>query len=141
MEPTPVHIVISLAGAVVADTSQALRVLETSHPPVYYLPSDDFAAGVLRASTRTSYCEFKGVASYVDLVSGDRVERDAGWFYPKPSPGYEGLVDHVAVYPGRVDRATVDGEVVVAQEGDFYGGWRTSSVVGPFKGGAGTWGW
>ena len=99
------------------------------------------AEGVLRPSARTSYCEFKGVASYVDLVVGDRVERDAGWFYPRPTRGFERLLDHVAIYPGRVDRATVDGEAVTAQEGDFYGGWRTSKVVGPFKGGEGTWGW
>lgn len=135
------HIVIEFGGGTIINTSRALRVLETSHPPVYYLPLADFADGVLRTSTRTSYCEFKGVAAYVDLVVDDRVERDAGWLYPTPSRGFEGLVDHVAIYPGRVDRASVDGEVVTAQEGDFYGGWRTQKILGPFKGGEGTWGW
>ncbi|MEO9152356.1 MAG: DUF427 domain-containing protein [Lapillicoccus sp.] len=137
---------IVLGGIVVASTTAALKVLETSHPPTYYLPVADFAEGVLVPAAGSSWCEFKGTAAYFDLVaeSGSlpvvRAAR-AGWTYPRPSPGFESLLDHVAVMPSAVDRCTVDGEVVVPQEGGFYGGWITSRVVGPFKGGPGTRGW
>lgn len=144
VERTDELVVVELAGVEVARTRSALRVLETSHPPTYYLPSDAFTPGVLRpaASGRTTTCEFKGVAAYHDLVlSAELVVRDAGWSYPSPRPGFEALRGTVALYPGRVDRVTVDGEVVTAQAGDFYGGWITGRVTGPFKGGPGTRGW
>ena len=141
VEPSAAHIVVDFGGRRLADTTAAYRVLETSHPPVFYLPLADMDTSMLRPSERSSYCEFKGMAAYYDLVAGERVEPAAAWYYPQPTRGFEVLVGHVAVYPGRVDRAEVDGEVVQAQEGDFYGGWRTSRIVGPFKGGAGTWGW
>lgn len=134
------HVRVELGGVVVAETRAALRVLETSHPPVYYLPRAAFAPGCLEPADGTTWCEFKGVAHYVDVVAGRRAKR-AGWHYPDPSPGYEQLADHVALYPGRLDRVSVDGEVVRAQEGSFYGGWVTDRVVGPFKGGPGTRGW
>ena len=141
-EPTAEHVVITVGGTVVADSRRALRVLETSHPPVYYLPAADFTAGALRPVAGTSWCEFKGRAVYHSLVGADgRVREQAAWSYPEPSPGFEVLRDHIAVYPGRVDRVTVDGEVVRPQEGDFYGGWITDRVVGPFKGAPGTLGW
>jgi uncharacterized protein (DUF427 family) len=141
LEPAHVSIEITLGGEVVARTTAALRVLETSHPPTYYLPASDFADGVLRPADGSSYCEWKGEATYYDLVTASRTAQRAGWTYPQPSPGFELLVGHVAVMPGAMDRCTVDDEVVTAQEGGFYGGWITSRVVGPFKGGAGTWGW
>jgi uncharacterized protein (DUF427 family) len=132
---------IRLGGQVVAHTARALRVLETSHPPAYYLPADAFAEGVLRPIEGTTYCEFKGEATYFDLVTpGHRAAR-AGWTYPSPTGGFEVLLGHVAVMPAAMDECTVDGEVVVPQEGGFYGGWITSRVVGPFKGGFGTVGW
>lgn len=127
----------SRSGTVIADTRDAVRVLETSHPPVYYLPRDAFAEGVLQPAQGTSHCEFKGQAFYLAVGGADR----AAWFYPRPSPGFELLADRVAVYPAMMDRCTVDGETVTAQEGDFYGGWITAAIVGPFKGAAGTWGW
>ena len=140
--PTAAHVVVELGGGVIAETRRALRVLETSHPPVFYLPFADLADGVLQPAPGTSFCEFKGVAVYHTLVGADgrRAER-AAWSYPSPTPGYEALVEHVAVYPGRVDRCTVDGVAVRAQEGDFYGGWITPQVTGPFKGAPGTRGW
>jgi uncharacterized protein (DUF427 family) len=131
------HVTIELDGAVIASTNDAVRVLETSHPPVYYLPRSAFVEGVLQPAPGTSFCEFKGEAQYLSVGNADR----AAWFYPAPSRGFEQLVDRVAVYPGAMDRCTVDGETVVAQEGDFYGGWITANIVGPFKGGEGTWGW
>ncbi len=132
---------IWLGGARIAASSRSLRVLETSHPPAYYLPADDFAPGSLRPTEGSSWCEFKGAASYFDVVGADAVASRAAWAYPRPSPGFEVLVGHVSVMPGAVDRCTVDGEVVTPQAGGFYGGWITSRVVGPFKGGPGSRGW
>lgn len=137
VEPSNERIVITLDGAVIADTTDSLRVLETSHPPVYYLPRAAFTAGSLSPAAGTSFCEFKGVASYLSVGTADR----AAWYYPDPSRGYEQLTDRVAVYPGRMDSVTVDGEVVTPQAGGFYGGWITSRVTGPFKGEPGTSGW
>lgn len=141
VEPTAEHVVVELGGVVVADSRRALRVLETSHPPTYYLPEEDWAPGALVPTDGRSYCEFKGWASYLDVTAADRTAEAAAWTYPSPTKGYDALRGHVAVYPGRMDRCTVDGEVVVAQAGDFYGGWITSRVTGPFKGGPGTTGW
>ena len=134
---------VLLGGAVLADTVSSLRVLETSHPPVYYIPLADVAPGALEASGgRGSFCEWKGAASYYDVIGPDgrRVARGA-WGYPEPSAGFEQLTGTVAFYPGAMDECTLDGERVAAQPGDFYGGWITKDVVGPFKGGAGTAGW
>lgn len=125
---------VTLGGVTVAKTERAFRVLETSHPPVYYFPMSDFAAGSLRPATGRSFCEWKGTAAYFDIVAGSTVAAGAAWGYPSPSPAFAQLVDHVAVYPAPMDRCTVDGEVVTAQPGHFYGGWITRSVVGPFKG-------
>lgn len=135
VESTDRHVVVEFDGMTIADTRAALRVLETSHPPVFYLPVADVAAGVLQANPRRTFCEFKGAAAYHDLVSpSGRIEVAAAWSYPEPTFGFELLVGHVALYPGRMDRCLVDGEVVRAVQGDFYGGWVTSEVVGPFKG-------
>jgi uncharacterized protein (DUF427 family) len=141
VEPTSERVVIRFAGHVVADTTSAVRVLETSHPPVYYVPRSDFAEGTLVATGGTSVCEFKGRARYLDVRGGTRTAVHAAWYYPEPEPGYEVLADRVAVYPAEMDSCEVDGERVLAQPGDFYGGWITSRVVGPFKGAPGTLGW
>ena len=141
IEPSSERVVVTHAGRVLADTTASLRVLETSHPPTYYLPASSFANGVLRPAEGASWCEWKGQASYLDLVVGDQVLTGIAWTYPEPSARFEALRDHVALYPGRVDACTVDGEVVRPQPGNFYGGWITSRVTGPFKGGPGTSGW
>jgi uncharacterized protein (DUF427 family) len=141
VEPTAEHVTVELGGLVIADTHQALRVLETSHPPVYYLPPGDVAGDVLVAERRRSSCEFKGVAVYWGARAGDRHVAEAAWSYPEPAPGYEDLAGYVAFYPGRVDACAVDGERVAGQAGHFYGGWITSRIQGPFKGGPGTAGW
>ncbi len=140
VEPTAERIRIEFGGEVVVDTTDAVRVLETSHPPVYYVPRAAVTAALVSASG-SSFCEFKGAARYLSLRVGDRLADRAAWYYPTPSPGYESLVDRIAVYPARMDRCEVAGETVAAQAGDFYGGWITSRVVGPFKGGPGTAGW
>lgn len=141
LDPVADRVTVELAGMLVADTTRALRVLETSHPPVFYVPPDDVVPGSLRRSERTSHCEWKGLAAYHDVAAGDRVERGAAWSYPDPTPRFAALRDHLAFYPSRMDACTVGGEPVAAQEGDFYGGWVTSRIVGPFKGAPGTWGW
>jgi uncharacterized protein (DUF427 family) len=139
-EATERHIAARHAGAVVFDSRAAVRVLETSHPPVYYIPPADVVAE-LTPSRRRTFCEFKGVASYWDLRAGGVVVIDAAWSYERPSPGFELLTGRLAFYPALLDECTVDGERVTAQPGDFYGGWLTSDITGPFKGGPGTGGW
>ena len=140
VEPSHEVVEVRLDGEVVARTQVSYRVLETSHPPTYYLPRAAFTDGALRPADGTSSCEWKGRAAYFDLVVGDRAAARAAWTYPDPTPDFRVLLDHVAVMPGAVD-AYVDGERVRPQEGGFYGGWVTSRVVGPFKGGPGSWGW
>jgi uncharacterized protein (DUF427 family) len=141
VERTSERVVVRLGGVTIAETSSALRVLETSHPPVYYLPITAFVPGALRLAPGGSLCEFKGAAEYFDVSGGGVVAERAAWGYRAPWAGFEVLAGHVAVYPGAMDSCEVDDEIVVAQEGDFYGGWITSRVVGPFKGAPGTLGW
>lgn len=141
VEPSPDRVVIRLGGQVIAETDQAVRVLETSHPPVYYVPEAAFVSGALTPARGSTWCEFKGKADYFDVSAGDVVVRRAAWQYPAPRRGFEQLVGMVAVYPGSMDSCEVGGEVVQPQEGDFYGGWVTSRIVGPFKGAPGTMGW
>ncbi|NTW41650.1 MAG: DUF427 domain-containing protein [Cellulomonadaceae bacterium] len=132
---------IGLGGVILARADRSWRVLETSHPPVYYLPRDTFEPGVLRETQGVSWCEWKGRASYYDLVAGDTVAYGAGWTYLAPSRGYEAIAGAVAVMAAQVETCTVDGEQVVPQAGGFYGGWITRGVVGPFKGVPGSAGW
>jgi uncharacterized protein (DUF427 family) len=132
---TDAHVVVEFGGGTIADTRHAWRVLETSHPPVFALPRDDIGEGVLQANPRRTVCEFKGLAAYFDVVGLDgSVALAAAWTYPDPTAGYEPLADLVSFYPGQMDRCLVDDEEVQAVQGDFYGGWVTAAVVGPFKG-------
>lgn len=134
-------ITIELGGSQIASTNTGWRVLETSHPPTYYLPAGAFRPGVLRPAAGSSWCEWKGQAAYFDLVTPHATAGRAGWTYPHPTRGYEAIADAVAVMAGAVDRCTVNGEDVVPQPGGFYGGWITSWVCGPFKGVPGSMGW
>ncbi|HKR48290.1 MAG TPA: DUF427 domain-containing protein [Pseudonocardiaceae bacterium] len=128
-------------GTLVLDTDDVVRVLETSHPPTYYLPRSEFRVPLL-ASSRLTMCEWKGEASYIDLeMPGVAPLRQVGWWYPQPDLRYPQLTDRVAVYASRFDEVTLDGDQVIPQPGDFYGGWITPDVVGPFKGEPGSWGW
>ena len=141
IEPTTKRVRVVFNGIVVADTTNAFRYLETSHPPTYYIPRTDIASGYLTASSSTTVCEYKGVARYVGLSVRDRSAADAAWYYRPPATPFEALADHLAFYPQKVDECTVDGVVVEPQPGGFYGGWITPDVVGPFKGSPGTLGW
>ncbi|WP_159233068.1 DUF427 domain-containing protein [Mycolicibacterium vanbaalenii] len=134
-------ITVELGGLVVAATDRAWRVLETSHPPTYYLPQECFGDGVLRAAQGSSWCEWKGRASYFDLVTPSVVAPQAAWTYLKPTRPFADIAGALAVMAAQVDRCTVNGEEVVPQPGGFYGGWITSRVAGPFKGVAGSMGW
>ena len=141
VEASPEVVRVEFGGRVIAESRRAFRVLETSHPPVYYLPPDDVAREYLRPARGSSFCEWKGEASYYDIVVGDRVVAQAAWTYQHPSPAFTAIADYIAIYPGKMDECYVDGERVQAQPGDFYGGWITKDIVGPFKGDPGTWGW
>lgn len=134
-------VIVVLAGHEVCRTQGALRVLETSHPPVFYLPLKDWAPRSLQAVDGSSYCEWKGSARYLTVLAGGTWAERAAWTYPEPVPAYDVLRDTVAVSPAAMDSCTVAGERVRPQDGGFYGGWVTDDVVGPFKGGPGSTFW
>jgi uncharacterized protein (DUF427 family) len=142
VEPTPRRIRVVLGGATIVDSTGAWRLLETSHPPTYYVPLADVAEGVLRpAGGPTSVCEWKGTAHYLDVSGGGRTVARGAWTYPEPTAAYESLRGHVAFYPALMDACFVDDEQAAPQPGGFYGGWITSDLIGPFKGAAGTARW
>ncbi len=141
LEDSSRHIQVVFNGEVIADTRRARRVLETSHPPVYYIPPADIKMEYLRPTGRQSWCEWKGRAGYYTVDVAGRQVLDAAWTYPDPTAGFEAIKNYVAFYPGKMEACYVDGERVQAQAGDFYGGWITSDIIGPFKGGPGTVGW
>jgi uncharacterized protein (DUF427 family) len=141
LEDSSKQIQIVFNGATIADTHRAKRVLETSHPPVYYIPLEDVNQEYLSRTGRSTFCEWKGQAAYYTLTVGDRIAENVAWFYPNPTDSFREIKDYVAFYPSRMEACYVDGERVTSQPGDFYGGWITSDIVGPFKGAAGTWGW
>lgn len=140
-ERTEKRIQIQFNNVQIADTRRAIRVLETSHPPVYYIPPEDIHLEHLESVSGASFCEWKGQAGYYDVVVGERRARKAAWTYPQPSQPFEKLAGYIAFYAGPMDRCLVDGEEVRPQPGNFYGGWITSEIVGPFKGQPGSMGW
>lgn len=141
VQPDTRRIVVTFEGSTIADSTATQRVLETSHPPVFYIPAADVDTSLLVPSPLTTFCEFKGHATYWSIRSDRPEAHNCGWSYPTPNASFAALTDHFAFYPSRMDECSVDGELVQSQEGDFYGGWITSEITGPFKGGAGTWGW
>lgn len=141
LEQTDRQIVVIFNGVVIAETRRPIRILETSHPPAYYLSPEDVQMAYFKPLTRTTFCEFKGMASYYDIQVGDKVASAAAWTYRTPSTGYAALKDYISLYVGRMDKVTLNGEQVRPQAGNFYGGWITDEIVGPFKGDAGTNGW
>ena len=141
VEPLTSRARVLVGGLVLAESDRALRVLETSHPPGIYFPPDDVRSDLLRPASGRSVCEWKGTASYLDVVIGERQIAGAAWTYRRPDPAYASLRDHLAFYPGRVDACYIGDERVTAQPGDFYGGWITSGIRGPFKGNPGTSHW
>lgn len=142
VENSSKHIQVVFDAVVIAETWRAVRVLETSHPPTYYIPPQDIKMEHLEPTSRTTWCEWKGQATYYSVSVGDQRVQNAAWCYPEPTtPGFEAIQGYVAFYPHLMDACFVDGERVQAQAGGFYGGWITSGIVGPFKGEPGTSGW
>jgi uncharacterized protein (DUF427 family) len=128
-------------GREIARTDRGWRVLETSHPPTYYFPPESLAVGALQPARGRSVCEWKGAAIYWTVRAGDAVAERAAWSYPDPSPAFAPIAGHVAFYPGAMEACRVGDMAVIAQPGDFYGGWVTPNLIGPFKGGPGSLGW
>jgi len=141
LEDSPKAIRVVFNGITIVDTHRAQRVLETSHPPVYYLPPEDIKMEYLVRTTQGSFCEWKGRALYYTVVVGDKQATNAAWSYPSPTPAFASIKDYLAFYPHLMDACYVNDEQVKPQPGNFYGGWITNDIVGPFKGAAGTWGW
>lgn len=141
VEPTSKRIRVVFNQVTLVDSVSAYRVLETSHPPVYYIPQSDILMQYLSPTKRQTFCEFKGNASYWTVSIGDKRAENAAWSYLQPAAGYEEIRGYLAFYPARMDACYVDDELVTPQPGDFYGGWITSDIVGPFKGSAGTMLW
>ena len=140
LEPVPPRITIRLGGVLVAETTRALRVLETHHAPSYYLPPEDIQAS-LRPVKGSSYCEWKGAARYFDVIVAGKTALRAAWAYDRPTASFAALAGHVAFYAGLMDEAWVGDLRVIPQPGDFYGGWVTPNLDGRIKGAPGTQHW
>jgi uncharacterized protein (DUF427 family) len=141
VEPCARRLRVELAGVMIADSTRALRVLETASPPTLYVPPEDVRTDLLEIAQGHSWCEWKGQAQYWDVCVGDARATQAAWSYPAPFESYATLVGHLAFFPGRVDRCRLDDEQVRPQAGDYYGGWITREIRGPMKGAPGTQGW
>jgi uncharacterized protein (DUF427 family) len=128
VEPSPRRVRVAFGGEVVADSKRAHRVIERGHPPAYYVPREDVRDEFLRPNARTTFCEWKGEASYLDLVVRDRVAERAAWTYPDPMLGFAELQDAVAFYAGKVDEAWLDDERATPEASSFYGGWITGEI-------------
>jgi uncharacterized protein (DUF427 family) len=141
IEPEDRSVRIELAGEVIAASDRAVRILETAGAPTIYLPPADVRAEALRPAKGTTFCEWKGSASYFDAIAGKKVRPRAAWTYRDPKPGFKEIRDWIAFYPGRVDAAYLGHEKAEPQPGGFYGGWITAEIQGPVKGEPGTEGW
>jgi uncharacterized protein (DUF427 family) len=141
LDETTKHVRVEFFGVVIAETRRPIRILETSHPPTYYLPPEDCKMEYFQPTSGNSFCEFKGGASYYDIRVGDKVAMRAAWYYPNPNIEYAKLRNYIAIYASRVHACYVNGEKVRPQPGEFYGGWITDDIVGPFKGVDGSNGW
>lgn len=137
----PQVIRVELGGVVIAESKRAKRVLETSHPPVYYIPPQDILADAVKLTVGSSWCEWKGQAAYYDVEAGGLSVFRGAWAYPNPVPVYAEIEGYLAFYPDKMSACYVGDEKVQPQEGGFYGGWITSNLKGPFKGAPGTMGW
>ena len=134
-------VLVRFNGKIIAESRRALRVLETSHPPAYYIPLEDIRSEYIKPVSRKTFCEWKGSASYYDVVVAERRAPAAAWSYETPNKGFEAIRGYLCFYAGAMDECRVGDEIVQAQAGSFYGGWITSNITGPFKGGPGTSGW
>jgi uncharacterized protein (DUF427 family) len=134
-------LVVEFAGRIIAETNRGFRVLETSHPPVYYFPLEDVDTDILTESSLRTGCEWKGTGKYYHLQLNEKYSENAAWYYDKPKKRFREIKNYIAFYPDRVDACYVNGERITPQPGGFYGGWITQDIVGPFKGIDGSFGW
>lgn len=141
LERVSVRLRVVLGGVTIAETTRGHRVCETSHAPAYYFPPTDVSPDALEPAPGASFCEWKGVASYFTVVGGGSRAERAAWSYPEPTAAFASLADHVAFYAGSMDACFVGDHEVTPMDGDFYGGWITPDLVGPFKGAPGTRHW
>ena len=142
LERSPKQVKIIFDRVTIADSCNTYRVLETSHPPVYYIPPQDIEMKYLKpVVSQRSFCEWKGLAGYYNLEVSDKQVVNAAWYYPQPTTEFAPIQNYLAFYPSKMDACYVDDELVQPQAGDFYGGWITQDIVGPFKGEVGSWGW
>ncbi len=137
LEPTSRRIRVVLNGVTIADTTRAIRALEKGIPPDYYIPVEDVRMEHLQPTERTTFCEFKGTASYFHVKAGDRVVEEAAWSYGGSPEGAKSIEGYIAFYPNPMDACYVDDEQVSVRNSDFYAGWVTSDIEGPFVGDAG----
>jgi uncharacterized protein (DUF427 family) len=133
VEDVLLQIKVIFDGEIIADSLNAKRVLETGHPPVYYLPLQDINTGFLRPSARRTWCEWKGEAMYYDVITANQISQNAAWFYQNPTQEFAEITNYVAFYAGKMEACFVGGERVKPQPGGFYGGWITANIAGPFK--------
>ncbi len=140
-QSTGKHVEVIFNGVKIADTRRAIRVLETSHPPVFYFPPEDVRFEFFTRTARTSYCEWKGSANYYTITVEGKSAPDAAWAYLNPVAEFRSIRGYIAVYPSLMDACLVDGERARPQPGGYYGGWITHEIKGPFKGDHGTSGW
>ncbi len=125
----------------IAQSQEVVRVLETSHPPNYYIPKADIEMHYLKKNPHKTICEFKGIATYWDVDMEGYKRSLVGWSYEQPNKDYEEITGYLSFYAGKLEACYVNEERIQPQPGDFYGGWITGNIKGPFKGGPGTVGW
>lgn len=140
IEPVDRNVLVTLGGLAVAKSVRASRVVETAGAPVVYVPRDDLDEGALRPASGSSLCEWKGSATYFDVVAGEHVAERAAWAYLDPTPPFAAIAGRISFYPALVE-CRLDDEVVQPQPGGFYGGWVTAEIIGPIKGSPGSGGW
>ena len=141
LEPVNKTIEVYFNDELIVRTNRAYRVLETSHPPTYYIPPEDIKMEHMVPSSRSTYCEWKGRGSYFHVRAGDKQADDAAWYYSEPYERFRPIRNYVAFYAHKMQRCIVNGEIATPQPGNFYGGWVTSEITGPFKGVEGSFGW
>jgi len=140
-EPHKGEVAIKIDDTLIVESKSVIRVLETSHPPTYYIPKYDIDLNFLKENKSTTFCEWKGTAKYLDLHFNEVNISKLAWHYPNPKKNFLIIKNHISFYAHKKLKCFVNGELVERQDGEFYGGWITKNLRGPFKGGIGTFGW
>ncbi len=131
------NVEIFITSTTKVECNNYYRVLETFHAPTIYISKNYFANNIIDyKNTKSSYCEWKGIASYINLINREEniTIYNAGWYYKNPKEAYQEIKGYISLYPEKVRSCSINGEFVKSQDGGYYGGWITSRVKGPFKG-------